>query len=129
MTKHKKVAIVKVGYNDKFDYDDGISVSSELITNWTEITEEEFNILERYIRSLSSDKYRYRLIEQLPEEEVFNTVQQFVEKAKEKEKQEAALKAERETKKLERERKKANKEKAERKKLFEQLRKELSNDI
>lgn len=123
--KNYKIRIVKI---NKFSSSDDYSCVAANLTDWEEITENEYVKITNSIAEANlnyEDEYLYRLVEFVEKEEVFQKAAQWVEKQKAKAK-EAKDRIEKERlKKEEQKRIKAAKSLETKRKQLERLKKEL----
>lgn len=127
----RKVAIVRardIEYSTNYGDDYYRAMLAHSIFDWTEVTEEQYNILMRNSWRASKDGFHYMVIEQLTSIEVINTIDEYLayiaieeEQTKQRKKQEEKAKAERDEKKRRKALDKLAKDNIELRKVYEEL--------
>lgn len=114
--KKRKIAVVRVYGGINYDSYGDYSSSSNIVqhvTDWEEVTEDEFNELHRALAHASTGDYRFMLIEQMDSIFMSKTVADYRKHLKKQEEMRALAEAERllkaEEAKLKREKKKLEK--------------------
>jgi hypothetical protein len=113
---------IAIVFISRKDFDDDYNYIAQHITSWTEVTEEEFTILQKVSYETSGNS-QFLIIERPINESLFakNTVQDYIEFSKNKIQRDKEWKLKREQSRIKKEKKsKLEKEKRD-KELFEQL--------